>query len=203
MAGVAVRISLMSAFAPSIRYPWSGVPAGRLSVLQRRWLFRPGALTAGLRELGVVKLRVTREFATGMPRIDSVTLQCEAGTLVWVREVMMSIDGTDCVSARSITPLPASKSVWSGMRRLNTRPLADMLYGNRDISRSPFTWRQLGRGDPFFYAVKRVEARSAPQSVLTTRGWLARQSVFRRHGQPLLVQECFLPAFWAIAARHP
>uniref|UniRef100_UPI0028AE0CA6 chorismate lyase n=1 Tax=Achromobacter insolitus TaxID=217204 RepID=UPI0028AE0CA6 len=31
----------------------------------------------------------------------------------------------------------------------------------------------------------------------------ARRSVFWRQGQPLLVAECFLPAFWDLVAEQP
>ncbi len=143
-------------------------------------------------------MRVTREFSTGLPRIDAITLNRPAGSPVWVREVVMSIDGVDCVSARSIALLPASRSTWSGMRRLNTRPLADMLYGDRDITRDPFTWRQLKLGDPFWYAVMRVHGQTAATQAVG-QALFARQSVFWRSEQPLLVQECFLPAFWTMA----
>lgn len=201
MRCAAGRIWRMPASTLSVRYLWLPTPAGRLSPRQRHWLFRPGALTAGLRALGEVRLRVTREFSTGLPRIDAITLNCPAGTPVWVREVVMSIDGVDRVSARSIALLPASKSVWSGMRRLNTRPLADMLYGDRDISRDPFTWRQLSLGDPLWYAVTRLHGQTTHASASAGQPLFARQSVFWRSKQPLLVQECFLPAFWTIAAR--
>lgn len=186
----------MSASSPSVHYPWHTRPAGRLSPAQRAWLLRPGALTAGLRGLGPVTLRVTREFVSGLSPIEAVTLDRRPGSEVWVREVIMAIDGVDCVSARSLTPLSASHSVWSGMRRLNTRPLADMLYGDSDIQRSPFTWRQLGRGDPFWYAVVRRCPTVTPTACL-----MARQSVFWRQRQPLLVAECFLPGFWQLATR--
>ena len=197
----------MAASLTLAHYPWSGRAAGTLGTQARHWLFRPGALTAGLRTLGPVQLRVTREFSAGMTRMDSITLDLAPGTPVWVREVIMSIDGVDCVSARSITPLPASTGVWSGMRRLNTRPLADMLYGDRDITRSAFSWRRLGHGDPFWYAVRRHVPPAALGPMHTLAQYqgrpalLARQSIFWRRKQPLLVQECFLPGFWAIARR--
>lgn len=149
-----------------------------------------------------MRLRVTREFATGLPWVDAMTLDLAPGVPVWVREVVMSIDGVDCVSARSLTPLAASKSIWSGMRRLSTRPLADMLYGDREVSRDPFTWRQLGLGDPFWYAVRRVHGRRDGAHASAAPALLARQSVFWRNKQPLLVQECFLPAFWKIAGQN-
>lgn len=197
----------MAAPLSPTHYPWSDQAAGRLGIQARHWLFRPGALTAGLRTLGTVQLRVTREFSTGLTRMDSMTLGLTPGSPVWVREVIMAINGVDCVSARSITPLPAANGVWSGMRRLNTRPLADMLYGDRDITRSAFSWRQLGHGDPFWYAVRRHVPRTALGSAHNLEqqqarpALLARQSIFWRRRQPLLVQECFLPGFWTIARK--
>lgn len=166
---------------------------------------RPGALTAGLRSLGRFDLRVGREYAEGARAVEALALECPVGTPVWVREVVMSVDGIDCVSARSITPLAASHGVWSGIRRLNTRPLADMLYGDSDIRRSLFEWCQLGFADPFWKAARLNTKKLTPPATRPTERTksapqlLARRSVFWRRGQPLLVAECFLPEFWKIA----
>jgi chorismate--pyruvate lyase len=158
---------------------------------QRYWLFRPGALTAGLRRLGIFHLRVLAEYACSAPAEEARAMRLAPGAPVWVREVLMSIDGTPCVVARSLTPLAASRSVWQGMRRLRARPLADMLYHDRSVQRSKFVCRRLARGVPF-YAIAHATAVQADD-----HGPIyARRSVFWRAGQPLLVAEGFLPAFW-------
>ena len=69
------------------------------------------------------------------------------GAPVWIREVLMSVDGVDSVPARSLTPLAASHGAWQGMRRLRT--LADMFYHDRTVIRSPFACRRLARPCPF------------------------------------------------------
>ena len=214
--------------AHSAQKTWRIPLSGRLTRTQRYWMKRPGALTAGLRSLGAFKLRVTREFADTAQGCEAHALRIRTGTPVWVREVVMSVDGKDCVSARSITPLHASKGIWSGIRRLRTRPLADMLYGDSDIRRSLFEWRQLSWGDPFWHAVwhfggakpltppgskHNTGVPPAQTHAHTALRWptprlashpqlLARRSVFWRQRQPLLVAECFLPAFWEIAMKH-
>ena len=75
---------------------------------------------------------------------------------------------------------------------LGQRPLADILYRDPRIARSGFRFGRLRarRADGAW-------ADAAPGEVI-----LARHSVFMRLGQPLLVAEYFLPAFWAIAARR-
>jgi chorismate--pyruvate lyase len=158
---------------------------------QKQWLFRRGALTSGLRQLGKVDLRVLAEYAQGAPADEALAMHLRPGAPVWVREVVMAIDGIDCVVARSLTPLPASRAVWQGMRRLRTRPLADMLYHDRSVQRSAFVCRRLGPGIPFHRtALAAARAAEDPGTIL------ARRSVFWRHGSPLLVAEGFLPAFW-------
>lgn len=177
-------------FAPFWR---DGVSPAR-SPLQHHWLLRPGALTGGLRQLGRMQLRVIREYGCGAPPDEAAGLLLPARTPVWVREVVMSVDGRDAVAARSLTPLAASHSVWQGIRRLMSRPLADMLYHDRTIERSPFAIARL-RSPLAFHAALRLQ-----DPVLAAHPSLhARRSVFWRHGQPLMVAECFLPGFWNMA----
>jgi chorismate--pyruvate lyase len=146
-----------------------------------------------LRQLGVFRLRVLAEYGQAASMEEARPMGLRPGALVWVREVMMSIDGDDCVVARSLTPLAASRSTWQGMRRLRTRPLADMLYHDRTVRRSAFECRRLARGVPFYRTLKQ------PQRAA---GVLARRSVFWRNGMPLLVAEGFLPAFWDKAEKR-
>ncbi|MGB6102647.1 MAG: chorismate lyase [Pusillimonas sp.] len=172
-------------------------PSPCLGRQQKHWLFRPDALTAGLRQLGSVQLRVINEQATGLLPAEAWMLQREVRSPIWVREIMMSIDGVDSVFARSFTPLAASHGLWQGMRHLRTRPLADMLYHNPQITRSPFLACRLHDQNPLYRTAQRILGRQRPPA----HKLLARCSVFWRHGEPLLVAECFMPEFWPLAAK--
>jgi chorismate--pyruvate lyase len=210
---------------------WMPLPPPSCTATQKCWLFRPGALTGGLRQLGEFRLRVLAEYARAAPLDEARAMRLRPGAPVWVREVLMSVDGIDGVVARSLTPLAASRSTWQGMRRLRTRPLADMLYHDRTVLRSAFECRRLAPGVPFYATAralaadaaatrpwrddgKVVDIREAISSRAKTNGRdavdnrdalmrsariLARRSVFWRHGEPLLVAEGFLPAFWTKA----
>lgn len=176
---------------------WLDTAPPSLNATQKYWLFRPGALTAGLRRLGNMQLRVLAEYPQGALADEARAMRLKPGAPVWVREIVMSVDGIDCVVARSLTPLAASRSVWQGMRRLRSRPLADMLYHDHGVRRSRFMCRKLSRGVPFHAVAQAAVARAGGQGAV-----YARRSIFWRGGQPLLVAEGFLPAFWNSAAGH-
>ena len=200
---------------------WLAVPSPSFTRHQKYWLFRPGALTAGLRRLGHVELRVVAEHTDGLRASEAWMLRREIRSPVWVREIIMSIDGVDSVFARSFTPLQAAHGLWQGMRRLRTRPLADMLYNDPQITRSGFFARRLNAQQPMYRSIRRVLANESAQTASVqgrrasedepaicsgrpcpdARRLLARCSVFWRCGQPLLVAECFLPEFWTLSAR--
>src|SRR5690606_2336528 len=176
---------------------WLAAPSPSFSHQQKYWLFRPGALTAGLRKLGKVQLRVIREHADGLHPAEAWMLQRPPRQAIWVREIIMSIDGVNSVFARSFTPLQASHGLWQGMRRLRTRPLADMLYHDPQITRSRFFACRLTDQQPLYRSARLFFGAACPPATKI----LARCSVFWRLGQPLLVAECFLPEFWQLAAR--
>lgn len=161
---------------------------------QKYWLFRPGALTAGLRQQGQLDLHVVREYACGIPASEAWMIMSTPRSPVWVREIVMSINGTNCVFARSFTPLQASHSLWRGMRGLHTRPLADMLYHDPQITRSRFFVNRLSDQHPLYRSVHGLLGKQCPPAP----SLLARCSVFLRGDQPLLVAECFFPEFWSL-----
>jgi chorismate--pyruvate lyase len=172
--------------------PWRPEPSPSLLAIQKRWLTRPGPLTQALRTLGPLNLRVLAEYPDGASTDEAHLLALPLGNPVWVREIVMDIEGVDCVVARSVTPLKASHGIWQGMRRLRSRPLADILYGNPAITRSSFEVARLNQRAPLSRTVERVTTIHRPAQPL-----LARRSVFWRQNTPLLVTECFLPNFWA------
>lgn len=175
--------------------PWRNLPGPSLSVDQKRWLTKPGALTRSLREIGPLKLRVLAEYYSGATLDEARCLSIKILTPVWIREVVMSINGVECVVARSVTPLSASHGTWQGMRRLKSRPLADILYESVEIRRSKFEVARLNRRTPLYRTAFPIA--SAGQGPYFIHGrLLARRSVFWRRETPLLVAECFLPVFW-------
>lgn len=174
---------------------WQSQASATHSTLQKDWLFRSGALTASLRQQGQLNLTVVREYPHQLSPSEAWMLKSAAQTSIWTREIIMSINGINSVFARSFTPLIASHGVWRGMRGLHTRPLADMLYHDPEITRSPFFISRLSQQQPLYLSVQQFLGKQCPDA----HHLLARCSVFWRSGQPLVVAECFLPDFWQLA----
>jgi chorismate--pyruvate lyase len=175
---------------------WREVPRPALTPDQKDWLTRGGSLTAHLRALGNVTLRVTREAVATAWRDETAALRVAARAPVWVREIVLQVNGVPFVAAHSVTPLAASHGVWQAIRRLRTRPLAELLYSDSSVARSALVSVRLTDRDPLAALARREIAGPQPH------GLVARRSVFERHGAPLMVTECMLPALWAhLAAR--
>ena len=172
---------------------WRVAPLPGFSAAQKDWLTRGGSLTAHLRALGAVAVRVTRE-SVALPWTDeSAALGLAPRAPVGVREGVLSVAGVPFVAAHSVTPLAASGGVWQATRRLRTRPLAELLYSDSSVARSALVSRRLTERHPLY----RLAAREIAATGLSPHALVARRSVFERHGAPLMVTECFLPALWS------
>jgi chorismate--pyruvate lyase len=82
------------------------------------------------------------------------------------------------------------------MRRLRTRPLAELLYSDSSVSRSSLVSRRLTARHPLHRLALRETVDAHVHALL------ARRSVFERYGEPLMVTEVMLPALWTRLAMH-
>ena len=170
---------------------WRVRPLPTFTAGQKDWLTRGGSLTAHLRALGDVTVSVTRE-TVGQPwRDEASELKMDRREPVWIREVVLKVDGVPFVAAHSIVALDASSGVWQAMRRLRTRPLAELLYSDPGVWRSELTSRRISARHP----LHRLASLQTPYE--KPHAFVARRSVFVRQGAPLMVTECFLPALWS------
>jgi chorismate--pyruvate lyase len=198
------------------RARWRRAPAACLSAVQKDWLTRRGSLTRHLGRLGRVQVQVTRECVAQAWPDEAACLGLHARAPVWLREVILSVDGVACVAAHSIAPLGASAGVWRAMRALGTRPLAELLYTDPTVRRSGLVSRVLTPQAPLYRRAVDVLRSSQPAAAdlpatlpvplpLPVR-WparlVARRSVFTRGGAPLMVSECLLPGLWVKLAQQ-
>jgi chorismate lyase len=177
-------------------HAWRDRPLPTFTADQKDWLTRGGSLTAHLRELGDVTVDVTRETVGQSWRDEAAALDITPRTPVWIREVVLNVNRVPFVAAHSVVPLYASSGVWQAMRRLRTRPLAELLYSDSSVWRSPLTSRRIDARDPLY----KLAARQTPHE--KPHAFVARRSVFLRLDAPLMVTECFLPALWSFLERR-
>jgi chorismate--pyruvate lyase len=175
---------------------WRVLPHPSFSFDEKDWVTRGGSLTAHLRTLGRVEVRVTREAVDRAWGDEARALGVAPRARVWVREVVLEVDGVPFVAAHSIAPLAASRSVWQAMRRLSTRPLAELLYSDSTVTRSALVSTVVPPRHRLAVLARREIAGRSPRKLV------ARRSVFVRHGAPLMVTECLLPALWVRLAQR-
>ncbi|MEK1838504.1 chorismate--pyruvate lyase family protein [Pseudomonas sp. NPDC089918] len=168
---------------------WSSRPLSELTDPEHHWLFLPGALTPRLKAMGSYSIEVVEQSHGPLNPDEAEALNVSAASTGWVREVVMKLDGEPCVTARSLTSVPALSADWSELNEYGGRPLAEILYTSAQTLREPFQCALLSPGAP----LAALSYRFAPHA----KRLLARRSRFTRNGSALLVSECFLPAFWA------
>jgi chorismate--pyruvate lyase len=152
---------------------------------QAHWLQRPGSLTVALRALGQFNVTVLREevmYPSRLRPTDSLRLRHMP---LWVRDVVLCVDGIGVIAARSMTHYRHSRSTWKALRTLGTRPLATLLYDDRTVTRSRFSYAPFGSS-----------LRSSPTESGGSLSHWARSSTFFRYDAPLIVTELFLPQSW-------
>ncbi|MBB1074061.1 chorismate lyase [Rhodoferax sp. 4810] len=174
----------------------------------RRWLQATGSLSARLAATGTVfSVQVIRQGRQPLTRSEAQALGLEGHAIGHAREVLLKVDGTPVVLARSVTTQPDSLGAWRAVRGLGSRPLADVLFRRSGITRQPLQYRQARPGTALRQQVGRAwqRAQSAAPGVPTAlpapscatmlalpRSLPARRSVFVRRGAPLLVMEVFI-----------
>lgn len=169
------------------------------------WLHAPGSLTARLRHLGKVQVHVLTQGTRPLWPAEQSDLQCRHGH---VREVILTVNDTPMVWARSTTSHLGLKGPWKSLRGLGNRALAELLFSHTQVRRGALrvhAWRKhsLGhaRASRQWLRFCLAHAGTTGHTVVAPPPWHARASVFWHKGQPLRVMEAFNPvlACWG----HP
>ncbi|MBW8831930.1 MAG: chorismate lyase [Burkholderiales bacterium] len=166
--------------------------SARASVL-RQWLRAPGSLSRRLVTLGErFEVQTLWQGAARIHRNEIAALGPLARGRLWVREVMLRVDGQALIWARSVSPCTSLAGPWRALLGLGSRPLADLLFKQPNVSRSPLRVERLRHGGPMRSRLARQweKANGAPPQ--RSMVW-ARSSVFSKHGAPLRVMEVFSP----------
>ncbi len=138
----------------------------------RRWLVIQGSLTQQLTIHAHGQFQVKPFYqAFARPSLDEARfLGVPVHQRAWIREVeLYGCESEPWVRARSVIPISTVRGRGRRLRHLGSRSLGSLLFARQQ----PRCLRQVARW---------------------SQGW-ARRSRYVWHGQPLLVQECFLPSF--------
>lgn len=168
-------MTLTPRWLPPARY-WQA----QLAYPYKNWVLSRGSLTAYLVALSQRQFKVcVTHQGWHKPTLDeSRTLQLPLYQRAWVREVALVGRGQVWVQARSIIPLKTLRGKGRRLRFLGSRSLGSLLFNGGQ--RQEMTIRGLSSAH---------------------KHW-TRRSRFCYAGQPLLVQETFLPALFVAFHQH-
>lgn len=151
----------------------------------RGWLLDDGSLTQRLldtgRQFSLERLQQTWEQPT---RDERQLLQMGAREKAMVRKIVMRLDDTAAIYARSVFPVSSLDGPLLRLRRLQNQSLGAFLFARSDMCRSPFEVTLL-EGDHNYLPAALQQKDPA---------W-ARRSCFQVAGKALLVSEVFLEGF--------
>ena len=161
---------------------------------RKRWVGAAGSLSARLAGSGQrFSVQVLSQGLQPLHPDEARALGLARIRVGYVREVLLRVDDVAVVFARSVTTHPYSQGPWRSIRGLGTRPLADVLFCQHAIARSPLQFASLHRASPLHRDVASAW-QGATGAALVSRTLPARRSVFTRGAAPLLVMEVFAAA---------
>jgi len=159
----------------------------RVPAALRSWLIDTASLTERLRGIFGgsfrVNLRGQRWERPGFS--ERAVLGMADHRVALIREVHLQCAGSSVVFARTIMPAEALCGSGRRLARLGERPLGAMLFANRSIVRGDL---EIARVEPG------CDIYATAAGATTGQGLWGRRSIFLVGGQPILVNEIFLPA---------
>jgi len=164
---------------------WRRLDERQLPQRVRSWLLDEGSLTEALvtASNGDFRVRIVQQrWMRPLPSERRAT-RMRGHEVALIREVFLECHGEPWVFARSIIPARSLNGRLRRLRRFGERSLGALLFANPRIRRETFEVARITPGHGMLAPV-----------AFTDRPVWARRSVFRLHGQPLLVAEIFLPA---------
>ncbi|GAB6050341.1 chorismate lyase [Hydrogenophilus islandicus] len=172
----------------TIPHPWRG------------WLRGRGSLTARIQSY------CRNDFAVIPLRQERARMSCDEQQVLeshlpvaWVREVVLLADGVAVVFARSVL-LPRARTAWPLFFCAGKRPLGALLFDDPAVCRGPLEAARIDPRHSLWRLATHYGLLGAAAPLSHTPLW-ARRSLFWREGQPLLVQELFLPAITRLDLR--
>lgn len=158
----------------------------------RHWLLSQGSLTQRLQAISDQGFSVDWLGSQWQKPLleERRCLNLPLEQLAYQRQVRLLNGETALVFARTIVPMATFVNNRRRFTALGNRPLGEMLFNDVAVRRGPIQVAQLRPHSALF-----SEA-SARDAISCTSLW-ARRSCFYLRGEPLLVNEIFLPSLWS------
>jgi chorismate--pyruvate lyase len=183
-----------------LRSAWNRVDSGELHRAPRQWqpwLSDTGSLTQKLEKAIGQKLvvQVLRDRRQSLHQDEHHYFQNRIKRCR-IREVLLCVNETPLVIARSIIPTYSSSGSNHAILRLGTRPLGAVLFSKTRMHSKARPQRDIARLDKSSKLWKGFQK----DGITSSSPLWARRTLYRLKGHPILVNEIFLPALLQYSA---
>ena len=153
------------------------------------WLSDKGSLTRRLKRYNQIDFSVQLLGNSWIKPLtdESLALGLSFSELSFQREVLLMNGSEANVYARTVVPRKTYMAMQHRFNQLGNKPLGELLFTDPTVRRGPIEIACLKPGQ-WLYEMALLEADERPEQL-----W-GRRSQFYLSGQPLLVNEIFLPA---------
>ena len=107
---------------------------------------------------------------------------------LYLREVLIYADELPIMYARTVIPSKYLRGFWHKIKKLNNKPLADIVFKKKMIIRSNFKFKKPSNNDNFSRKIKMFNLKNT--KILATR-----QSTFKNKSEKALLTEVFFNNF--------
>lgn len=151
------------------------------------WLDERGSLTKRLRKVYGNNLQVQLLFHHWKPAFAEECQQLKAPHHRYqlIREVLLHVNNTPLVLARTILPEHTIRIAHRNLSHLGVRPLGEVIFAYPDLE---LRQRYFSRASTNIWSMDVQQGFQVQQAI-----W-GRRTLYAIHNQPLLVSEFFLPA---------
>jgi chorismate--pyruvate lyase len=164
-------------------FPWRDAALVRVPREIAAWVHDPASLTHRLRARGAFRVRPLGQSVRSPRPDERRLLGQQPRQWALIREVLLHLDGTPVVHARSVLPLASLQGSNRRLGHMAQRSLGAELFQAPAAQRRA-VW------------LARVPASALPAEAGAREPVWGRQSLFVKRARPLLVAEFFLPTFW-------
>ena len=155
------------------------------------WLHCRDSISDRLNKKGKYKVEVLSAKITNFLFSERNQYSSYRKQALYLREVLISINEKPVIYARTLMPKKYLRGFWGNIRKLQEKPLANIVFEDKSIKRSNFYFFIPSKVNALF---KTINALSAKNLAIVA----VRQSSFSKRKQKVLLTEVFFDNFYNV-----
>ena len=152
------------------------------------WLLDVKSLSYRIRNIAKLEIIPIETRVSNIFLNEKKVLGYRKSEHLYLREVLIYADKLPIMYARTILPSKYLRGFWHKIKKLNNKPLADIVFERRMIIRSDFKFKKQSINDDFSKRIKMFSLKKI--KILATR-----QSTFKNKNEKVLLTEVFFNYF--------